>query len=81
MPADSEVLSVEFKLNLLRPADGERFVARGRVLRAGRTLTVAMADVMVRDRIERRNGRGHDARDAHPADPAHDPQCPIRYIM
>ena len=46
MPADSEVLSVEFKLNLLRPADGERFVARGRVLRAGRTLTVAAADVM-----------------------------------
>ena len=48
MPADSEVLSVEFKLNLLRPADGERFVARGRVLRAGRTLTVAAADVMAR---------------------------------
>ncbi len=46
MPADSEVLSVEFKLNLLRPADGERFVARGRVLRAGRTLTVAAADVL-----------------------------------
>lgn len=46
MPADSEVLSVEFKLNLLRPAEGERFVARGRVLRAGRTLTVAAADVV-----------------------------------
>ena len=35
MPADSEVLSVEFKLNLLRPADGERFVARGRVRARG----------------------------------------------
>lgn len=46
MSADSEVLSVEFKLSLLRPADGERFVARGRVLRAGRTLTVAAADVV-----------------------------------
>ena len=46
MRADSEVLSVDFKLNLLRPADGERFVARGRVLRAGRTLTVAAADVV-----------------------------------
>ncbi len=46
MPTDSEVLSVEFKLNLLRPADRELFVARGRVLRAGRTLTVAAADVM-----------------------------------
>jgi uncharacterized protein (TIGR00369 family) len=45
MPADSEVLSVEFKLNLLRPAAGERFVARGRVVRAGRTLTTAAADV------------------------------------
>jgi uncharacterized protein (TIGR00369 family) len=39
------VLSVEFKLNLLRPAAGERFVALGRVLRAGRTLTVCTAEV------------------------------------
>jgi uncharacterized protein (TIGR00369 family) len=46
MPEDSEVLSVEFKLNLLRPAAGERFVARGRVVRAGRTLTTAAADVL-----------------------------------
>src|SRR5215213_7227782 len=36
----AEVLSVEFKLNLLSPAAGERFVARARVVRAGRNLTV-----------------------------------------
>ena len=45
MPADSEVLSVEFKVNLLRPATGERFIARAEVLKPGRTLTVARADV------------------------------------
>ena len=45
MPAGSEVLSVEFKLNLLRPAAGERFVAEGRVVKAGQTLTVARCDV------------------------------------
>ena len=36
---DTDVLAVEFKINLLAPARGERFLARGRVLRAGRTLT------------------------------------------
>jgi uncharacterized protein (TIGR00369 family) len=40
-----EVLSVEFKINLLAPAAGTRFVAVGRVLRPGRTLTVCAADV------------------------------------
>ena len=45
MPEGSEVLSIEFKTNLLRPAVGRRFVAKARVLRAGRTLTVAAADV------------------------------------
>ena len=44
MPADAGVLSVEFKVNLLAPARGERFVARARVIRAGRTLTVCEAD-------------------------------------
>ncbi len=46
MPAGSDVLSVEFKMNLLAPARGERFVARARVLRSGRTLTVCAADVV-----------------------------------
>lgn len=45
MPAGSEVLSVEFKLNLIRPAAGERFVARAEVLKPGRMLTAARADV------------------------------------
>ncbi len=45
MPPGSEVLSVEFKVNLLRPGVGERFVARGRVLKPGRTLTVVQSDV------------------------------------
>jgi len=45
MPADAAVLSVEYKLNLLAPAAGEAFVARARVKKAGRTLSVATADV------------------------------------
>jgi len=46
MPAEAAVLTVELKVNLLAPARGERFVALGRVRRAGRTLTVAEAEVM-----------------------------------
>jgi acyl-coenzyme A thioesterase PaaI-like protein len=45
MPAGSEVLSVEFKVNMLRPAQGLEFVARAEVIKAGRTLTVVRADV------------------------------------
>ena len=45
MGADSGVLAVEFKINLMAPAAGDFLVARGRVLRAGRTLTVCQADV------------------------------------
>jgi uncharacterized protein (TIGR00369 family) len=45
MPAGAEVLSVEFKVNLLAPAAGERFVARARVVRAGRTITVCAGDL------------------------------------
>ena len=40
MPAGSRVLSVEFKVNLLSPARGDRFRAEGRVIKAGRTITV-----------------------------------------
>jgi uncharacterized protein (TIGR00369 family) len=46
MPAAARVLSIEFKLNLLAPAVGERLEARGRVIRAGRTITVCRADVV-----------------------------------
>jgi uncharacterized protein (TIGR00369 family) len=45
MPADAGVLTTEFKINLLAPAAGERIIARGRVVKAGRTLTLAQADV------------------------------------
>ena len=41
---DKDVLSVEFKVNLLAPAAGELFAARAQVKRAGRTLTVCTAD-------------------------------------
>lgn len=43
-PANHEVLSVEFKVNLLAPAASELFVARAQVKRAGRKLTVCSAD-------------------------------------
>jgi uncharacterized protein (TIGR00369 family) len=45
MPAGAEVLSVEFKVNLLRPARGNSFLARAEVIKPGRTLTVARSDV------------------------------------
>ena len=45
MPEGSGVLSVEFKVNLLRPAKGEEFLARAEVIKAGKTLTVVRADV------------------------------------
>ncbi|HKW10534.1 MAG TPA: PaaI family thioesterase [Gemmatimonadaceae bacterium] len=45
MPASARVLSIEFKLNLLAPAVGERLEARGRVIRSGSTITVCRADV------------------------------------
>ena len=45
MPADAEVVTVELKINFLRPALGERFVARGRVLKPGRTLSICQGDV------------------------------------
>lgn len=45
MPAGSRVLSVEFKVNLLRPASGEKFLARAEVIKPGKTLTVVRADV------------------------------------
>jgi acyl-CoA thioester hydrolase len=43
MPVNSDILTVEFKTNLLAPAKGERFVFRARVVKPGRTLTVCEA--------------------------------------
>jgi uncharacterized protein (TIGR00369 family) len=45
MPKDAGVLTTEFKINLLSPAAGEALVARGRVVKAGRTLTLAITEV------------------------------------
>jgi uncharacterized protein (TIGR00369 family) len=44
-PAGTDVLSVEFKVNLLRPATGDRLLARGEVIKPGRTLSVVRGDV------------------------------------
>lgn len=44
-PRGTGVLTTEFKINLLRPAQGERLVARGRVIKPGRTLTICQSDV------------------------------------
>ena len=44
-PADSSVLTTEFKINLLAPADGERLRALGRVVKPGRTLTICDVEV------------------------------------
>ena len=45
VPANASVLTVEFKMNLMAPADGEKLIARGEVVRAGRTLIVTQAEV------------------------------------
>src|SRR4030095_9385940 len=48
MPRGVAVLSVEFKVNLMKPAAGELFRAVGKVIRAGRTLSVCSAEVEAR---------------------------------
>ena len=45
MPLGSRVLSVEFKVNLMSPAVGERFVAIGKVIKTGRTISVCSGEV------------------------------------
>ena len=44
MPPGSEVLTTEYKINFIAAAAGERLIARGRVIRPGRTITVTMAE-------------------------------------
>jgi uncharacterized protein (TIGR00369 family) len=48
MPADASVLTVEYKVNMLAPAEGDLLVARGEVLKPGRSLSVVRADVWAR---------------------------------
>ena len=45
VPASASVLTVEYKMNLVAPADGEKLIARGEVVRPGRTLIVTKAEV------------------------------------
>ena len=45
MPDGAEVMTVEMKINLMAPAIGDRLVAEGRVVRAGRRIVVVAADV------------------------------------
>src|SRR6516164_947186 len=48
-PADSSVLTVEYKVNLLAPAAGERLVAVGEVVKQGRTLAITRGEVYAED--------------------------------
>jgi uncharacterized protein (TIGR00369 family) len=54
MPADTAVLTTEFKVNLLSPAKGERFIANGRVVRAGKKLMVCLGEVFAEERGNRK---------------------------
>jgi uncharacterized protein (TIGR00369 family) len=45
MPQDAGVLAVEFKINLQAPGAGDRLIARAKVIRAGRTLSICQAEV------------------------------------
>src|ERR1700722_14309866 len=45
IPANASVLTVEYKMNFVAPAKGEALVARGEILRSGRTLIVTQANV------------------------------------
>lgn len=47
MPAGASILSVEFKINLLSPGDGDLLRAKAQVLKAGKTLTVCRSEVYV----------------------------------
>jgi uncharacterized protein (TIGR00369 family) len=55
MPPGASVLTVEFKVNLMAPARGERFVAQGRVIKPGRTLLVVEAEVLAEEKGSRKS--------------------------
>jgi uncharacterized protein (TIGR00369 family) len=46
MPASAGILTVEYKVNFLSPAQGEKFIGIGRVIKAGRTLTVCSGEAI-----------------------------------
>jgi acyl-coenzyme A thioesterase PaaI-like protein len=46
MPSNTGVLSIEFKVNFLSPAIGEKFIGIGKVIKAGRTITVCSGEAL-----------------------------------
>jgi uncharacterized protein (TIGR00369 family) len=54
MPEDAAVLTTEFKVNLLSPAKGERLLAYGRVVRAGKRLMVCLGEVFAEEAGKRK---------------------------
>ena len=53
MPPDRGVLTTEFKINLVAPAIGDRILARGKVVKVGRTLTLTQAEVIAESEGQR----------------------------
>jgi uncharacterized protein (TIGR00369 family) len=54
MDKNSSILTVEFKLNLISPADGELLIGKSNVLKYGKTLTICRSDVfVVKDGVEK----------------------------
>ena len=54
MPADSSVLAVEYKLNLMSPGNGELLIGRGYVMKSGRTLSICRAELfMIKNGVEK----------------------------
>ncbi|MCA9956490.1 MAG: PaaI family thioesterase, partial [Anaerolineales bacterium] len=51
LPPGSEVLTTEFKVNLLSPAQGVKLIAIGRVIKPGRTLTVCLGELFAVDEV------------------------------
>lgn len=78
VPAGDSVLTVEYKMNLVAPADGEKLIARGQVVRPGRTLIVTKAEVfalkqgkeilcaLMQQTIMVMRGKTEKAQSAHP---------------
>ena len=53
MAENSSVLTIEYKLNLLAPAKGDKLIGKGQVLKKGRTLTICRSEIyIVKDEIE-----------------------------
>ncbi len=51
MPAESSILTVEYKLNLIAPGNGDLLIGRAQVIKPGRTLTICRSDVFVKKQL------------------------------